>query len=298
MGYAKEIVIRARGILARQRADRESENASRQAEAYRRVPRLRELDKGLRSTMAMAAQAVFAQGADMEETMNRAREENKLLQQERKALLEANFPAGWLDENPACPHCGDTGYIGSNMCKCLRELCTQEQRKTMGAAFRGGERFETFRLDYYPDTVLPQLKTPASAVVVTAIRVVIIFFAVAQGIQALSLSFLSMIVSDIMYYVPILVKAAAILLAAVIGANLAETAVCKICSKAAKITKIAIYVVAGFMTVSQLGISTKIVETTFVYVVGALAVAFALAFGLGGKDYAKKILDKLDKEEK
>ena len=107
-----------------------------------------------------------------------------------------------------------------------------------------------------------------------------------------------MIVSDIMYYVPILVKAAAILLAAVIGANLAETAVAKVCPKAAKITKIAFFVVAGFMTVSQLGISTKIVETTFVYVVGALAVAFALAFGLGGKDYAKKILDKLDKEEK
>ena len=175
-------------------------------------------------------------------------------------------------------------YVGVLIAKVLGQIVSALLKKT--------------KLDAQVQKVLPQLKTPASAVVVTAIRVVIIFFAVAQGIQALSLSFLSMVVSDIMYYVPILVKAAAILLAAVIGANLAETAVCKICSKAAKITKIAIYVVAGFMTVSQLGISTKIVETTFVYVVGALAVAFALAFGLGGKDYAKKILDKLDKEEK
>ena len=170
MGYAKEIVIRARQRLAQQKADRESENASRLAEAYRRVPRLRELDRELRSTMAMAAQAVFAQGADMEATMNRAREENKALQQERKALLEAHFPAGWLDENPACPHCGDTGYIGANMCKCLKELCAQEQRKTMGAAFRGGERFETFRLDYYPDTVLPQVKTSPRALMEKNLR--------------------------------------------------------------------------------------------------------------------------------
>ena len=29
-----------------------------------------------------------------------------------------------------------------------------------------------------------------------------------------------------------------------------------------------------------------------------LLLTLALAFGLGGKDYAKKILDKLDKEEK
>ena len=170
MGYAKEIVIRARQRLAQQKADRESENASRLAEAYRRVPRLRELDKGLRSTMAMAAQAVFAQGADMEATMSRAREENKALQQERKALLDANFPAGWLDENPACPHCSDTGYIGANMCKCLKELCAQEQRKTMGSAFRGGERFETFRLDYYPDTVLPQVKTSPRALMEKNLR--------------------------------------------------------------------------------------------------------------------------------
>ena len=170
MGYAKEIVIRARQLLAQQKADRESESASRLAEAYRRVPRLRELDRELRSTMAMAAQAVFAQGADMEATMNRAREENKALQQERKALLEAHFPAGWLDENPACPHCGDTGYIGANMCKCLKELCAQEQRKTMGAAFRGGERFETFRLDYYPDTVLPQVKTSPRALMEKNLR--------------------------------------------------------------------------------------------------------------------------------
>ena len=163
MGYAKEIVIRARQELARQKADRESENASRLAEAYRRVPRLRELDIGLRRTMAQAAQAVFSQGLDMQETMNRAREENQALQAERKALLDAHFPQGWLDENPACPHCSDTGYIGTNMCRCLRELCAQEQRKTLGAAFRGGERFENFRLDYYPSTVLPHVKTSPRA---------------------------------------------------------------------------------------------------------------------------------------
>ena len=163
MGYSKEIVTRARGILARNRADRESENTARLTEAYRRVPRLRELDVQLRRTMALAAQAVFAQGADVTEAMNRAREENRALQAERKALLEAHFPKGWQEEIPGCPHCSDTGYVGSAMCSCLRELCIQEQRRELSNVFRGNERFETFRLDYYPDTVLPQVKTSPRA---------------------------------------------------------------------------------------------------------------------------------------
>ena len=163
MGYSKEIVIRARQILAQRKADRESENTSRLVEAYRRVPRLKELDIALRRTMALAAQAVFTQGANAQTAMEQARQENLALQAERKALLEANFPQGWLEENPACPHCADTGYIGANMCACLQEICAQEQRKALGAAFRGNERFETFRLDYYSDAVLPQVKTSPRA---------------------------------------------------------------------------------------------------------------------------------------
>lgn len=163
MGYSTEIVAKARERLERRRVDRESENAARLAEAYRRAPRLRELDGQLRLTMAQAAQAVFAQGVDVKEAMDRAREANLRLQQERKALIADHFPEGWQEELPGCPHCADTGYVGSSMCPCLRELCAQEQKKALGSAFRPEQRFETFRLDYYPDTVLPQVKTSPRA---------------------------------------------------------------------------------------------------------------------------------------
>jgi len=159
MGYAKEVVIRARAILAQRKADRESENASRLANAYEKVPRIREIDRTLRQTMATAAQAVFTQGGDVQAAMQEARSQNQALQAERKALLEAHFAPGYLDESPACPHCGDTGYIGSAMCQCLKELCRQEQRKELGSAFDGGESFANFRLDYYSDVVIPELKT-------------------------------------------------------------------------------------------------------------------------------------------
>ena len=35
-------------------------------------------------------------------------------------------------------------------------------------------------------------------------------------------------------------------------------------------------------------------NTIFVLVVGALAVAFAISFGIGGKEFAKKALEKLE----
>ena len=50
------------------------------------------------------------------------------------------------------------------MCGCLKEICLEEQRKELGVVFRGGERFENFRLDYYSDTVMPRIKTSPRAV--------------------------------------------------------------------------------------------------------------------------------------
>ena len=44
MAYSAEVIQRARERLAQAREDRESENRQHLAEAYRRVPRLRELD--------------------------------------------------------------------------------------------------------------------------------------------------------------------------------------------------------------------------------------------------------------
>lgn len=164
MGYAKEVVLRARGVLAQRKADRESEAVARLAQAYQQVPRIREIDIELRQTMATAAQAVFIQGGDVQAAMQRVKEENLALQIQRQALVAAHFTPGYLDEQPACPHCGDTGYIGSTMCACLKELCALEQQKELGAAFRSGECFENFRLDYYSDAVIPKVKASARSV--------------------------------------------------------------------------------------------------------------------------------------
>ena len=156
MAYSTEVVRRARARLAQARDDRQRQEREHLRIAYEQQPRLREIDKLLRMTMAKAAMAVFS-GGDAGERMDRAKEENLALQRERAAIIAAEFEPGFLDETPICPTCSGTGYVGSTMCSCLAELCRQEQKKELTFLSAGKESFDQFRLDYYSDRVDPRL---------------------------------------------------------------------------------------------------------------------------------------------
>ena len=156
MAYSIEVVRRARERLAQARDERERENREHLRIAYEQQPRLREIDRQLRMTMAQAARAVFA-GGDAERLMNEAKEANLALQREREWIIEEQFEPGFLDESPICTTCSGTGYVGSTMCDCLAELCRQEQKKELTFLSAGRESFDQFRLDYYSDRVDPRL---------------------------------------------------------------------------------------------------------------------------------------------
>ena len=64
-------------------------------------------------------------------------------------------------------------------------------------------------------------------------------------------------------------------------------------STLAKITQYAIVVFAFLAALGQLGISSNWIVSSIQLVVGAVALAFAIAFGLGAKDKAAELLDKL-----
>ena len=157
MAYSKEVVTRARERLASMKADKESLAQQRLMEAYQQVPRIREIDRQLRQTMAATIQAAFAKGEDAHAAMEQVKQENLRLQQERRDLLEANFRLGWLDESPVCDHCGGSGYIGSTMCRCLSALCLEEQKKELTLLAGSDASFDRFRLEYYEDKVDPNL---------------------------------------------------------------------------------------------------------------------------------------------
>ncbi len=161
MAYSKEIVRKARERLATAKADRESENQAHLMEAYQRLPRLREIDSLLRRTMAAAARTAFTQGIDVQAAMEEVKQKNLALQREREALVQLHFEEGFLDDSPICELCGGSGYIGTNMCECLQELCRQEQKKELSLLSGSKESFSQFRLDYYSDQYDPKFGASA-----------------------------------------------------------------------------------------------------------------------------------------
>jgi hypothetical protein len=61
----------------------------------------------------------------------------------------------------------------------------------------------------------------------------------------------------------------------------------------AAVTRVAVWAFAVVVAVSQLGIATTLINTLVVGVVGAVALALGLAFGLGGRDRAAQLLARL-----
>src|SRR5947208_731414 len=59
----------------------------------------------------------------------------------------------------------------------------------------------------------------------------------------------------------------------------------------ATVTRVAVWGFTIVVAVNQLGIATTLINTLLIGIVGALSIAFGLAFGLGGRDRAAQILD-------
>ena len=91
MAYSPEVIKRARDRLAQAKADRESENNQHLLEAYRQLPRLREIDRKLQQTMLAVAQSTFTPGCDVEAALQKAKEANLSLQRERAQLIALHF---------------------------------------------------------------------------------------------------------------------------------------------------------------------------------------------------------------
>ena len=146
MAYSEAVLHRARERLLQEKNLYEAETAARRAQVLQAYPRLREIDQALRQSVAGAVAAAFRKGEDTTAAIAALKEKNLALQREREWILaSAELDESVLDPPPFCPHCGGSGYVGSSMCECLRELCRQEQKKELSSLLGGKESFDGFR---------------------------------------------------------------------------------------------------------------------------------------------------------
>ena len=153
MAYDGKIMRRALNRYEEDKRIREDRFDARREGIFRRCPRLQEIETELTGTMSRIIAGALRRGTDPKGAVERLRDENLSLQAERKALLyDLGLPENALEEKPACPLCGDTGYRGGIVCRCLKEYYAREQQKELSRMLDlGGQSFESFSLQWYSD---------------------------------------------------------------------------------------------------------------------------------------------------
>ena len=157
MSYSPNVLRRAQARLTRRREERQARQEEQRRQVYARLPRVAEIDGLLRRTMAQVIAAALREGGDPAAQVADIRRKNQALQAEQAQLLTGHgFPADALDDKPLCAKCGDSGWVGSDMCDCLKVLCAQEQIKELSQLLDLGEQsFDTFDLGFYSPEVWP-----------------------------------------------------------------------------------------------------------------------------------------------
>lgn len=130
------------------------------------------------------------------------------------------------------------------------------------------------------------------------VAVLIGLFFLVEALNALNLEMLNSILSVVIGYLPNVLFAAIIIGLGFIGGQLLSSTIKSTTGSmlAGMLTKYILIVFSIFMALDQLNFASSIVQAAFIFIIGGLAVAFALSFGLGGREFAKKQLSRLDQK--
>jgi hypothetical protein len=123
----------------------------------------------------------------------------------------------------------------------------------------------------------------------------VMFVVILVAAHALGLSSLTNVFSELVSYIPSVIAALVIILVGIVlgefvdGLLMASAGGIPGGPTLARVGRAGVIILAIFMALQELGIATEIVTTAFAIIFGALALAFALSFGLGNRELAGEI---------
>lgn len=124
MGYNKTNYVRIRAEYNQKYRLAQDAADARKAELQMKIPGLWELDREIARAGSEIMGAVLAAATpEMRDKMiEEAKEKNQELQRKRVALLLSNgYPSDYSDVHYDCDLCGDTGFVGTKMCTCMKK---------------------------------------------------------------------------------------------------------------------------------------------------------------------------------
>jgi hypothetical protein len=168
----------------------------------------------------------------------------------------------------------------------VAKIADRVTRRLLTAA--GLDRRPAARKLLGPGTSLERLPPVGGRIVYWVLALVTVGLAV----DALHLAWLSAGVARVLEYVPNVLAAGAIVVAGYVAGNFLYRRVSSGETASllwARLTRGAIFALAAFMALQELRIATAIVTIAFTVALAAMAVAGAVAFGLGNRELAGRI---------
>ncbi|MBV9832546.1 MAG: mechanosensitive ion channel [Marmoricola sp.] len=147
----------------------------------------------------------------------------------------------------------------------------------------------------YVERLMPGA-SPTKGIARVVFWLIFIFF-LTSAIGALKIPAVTTFMNQVLAYLPNVIVAILIFVAAALIAGAVAAGVAKLMGDTptgkvvATIVPALVMVIALFMILNQLKIAEQIVTIAFAATMGALALGLALAFGLGGRDVARRLLE-------
>jgi len=125
---------------------------ARQAEMYRKLPRLYEIDRALSGGGIALAKAILHR-VDAEAMAEKCRAESAALLAERAEILQkSDFPADYITNVFKCAACEDTGFVGQKKCACLTQrLVGKYYALSNPGLMPESECFDAFDFTFYSE---------------------------------------------------------------------------------------------------------------------------------------------------
>lgn len=153
MGYSAEVVKTVRENFEKKRADAENLSVLHLNEVAFKSPDILQINKALSLTGLSIFEAALKGNNGLEERIGKIKRENLALTEAKRQLLVQNgFPEDYLDIKYSCDKCNDTGYVGIDMCTCMKKALVKEAYNHSGLGkVLNSQTFKNFDLSYYED---------------------------------------------------------------------------------------------------------------------------------------------------
>ena len=128
-------------------------------EIYDKIPEYQDLDQTLVSLCAAEARSrILNPDTDHSNSAARLHTQMTLIkEQQRQLLLSNGFPESYPELQYICPFCKDTGFADNDLCECFRKAAADLIHDQSDiATILAKENFDTFNMDYYPETIDPR----------------------------------------------------------------------------------------------------------------------------------------------